>query len=199
MHGLVCWLGIIVWTPRPDLVEPGKLEPTIHLDVRYATTENFVHRRVYPQARAFLQRPAARALIAAHAALRAEGYGLIVHDGYRPWRVTKIFWDLSPAAQRPYVADPSKGSKHNRGCAVDVSLYDVKTGRAVAMPSGYDDMSERAHPDYAGGTAAERAARDRLRRVMERHGFTVEPNEWWHFNYVGWENYPVLDVAFEEL
>ena len=126
----------------------------------------------------------------------AHGYGLLVFDGYRPWRVTKLFWDVTPAAKREFVADPAKGSKHNRGCAVDLSMYDLGTGREVEMPSAYDEMTARAYPDYAGGPTDARQRRDLLRRVMEAEGFTVEPNEWWHFNYKDWREYPILDVPF---
>jgi zinc D-Ala-D-Ala dipeptidase len=184
---------------KPDLVELASLDPTLKLDVRYATADNFVGRPVYEEARAFLQRPAALALARAHRRLRSEGYGLLVFDGYRPWRVTRLFWDLTPPAKRDFVANPAKGSKHNRGCAVDLSLYDLATGREVEMPSPYDEMSERASPAYRGGSEEQRAHRDRLRRAMEREGFAVEPNEWWHFNYRDWRAYPILDVPFSAL
>ena len=180
----------------PELVEIVKLDPSIRLDIRYATAQNLAGRAVYDEARAFLQRPAAEAAVRAHRALRAHAYGLLVFDGYRPWRVTKLFWDVTPPEQREFVADPAKGSKHNRGCAVDLSLYDLGTGREVEMPSAYDEMTPRAYPDYAGGPAEARQRRDLLRRVMEAEGFTVEPNEWWHFNYNGWEQYPILDIPF---
>jgi D-alanyl-D-alanine dipeptidase len=184
---------------KPDLVELIKLDPTIKLDIRYATTNNFLGTPVYTQARAFLQRPAAEALVRANRELKPHGYGLIIHDGYRPWYVTKIFWDATPNDKKIFVADPATGSNHNRGCAVDLSLYDLKTGKEVKMPSGYDEMSHRAYADYPGGTAAERARRDLLRRVMEKQGFTVYPEEWWHFDYKDWKQYPILNVKFEDL
>jgi D-alanyl-D-alanine dipeptidase len=183
----------------PDLVEVVSLDPTIHLDVRYATARNFVGRPVYAEARAFLQRPAAEALVRAHRALRDEGYGVVVFDGYRPWSVTRLFWEATPEDKKEFVADPRKGSRHNRGCAVDLSLYDLATGREVEMPSGYDEMTERAYPDYAGGSAEARARRDLLRAAMEAEGFTVYSSEWWHFDYKDWARYPVLDVPFSAL
>jgi len=183
----------------PDLVELSTLDPAIKLDVRYATSNNLVGRPVYTEARAFLQRPAAEALVRVNRALREKGYALLVFDGYRPWRVTKIFWDITPPDKHTFVADPAKGSKHNRGCAVDLTLYDARTGKEVEMPSVYDEMSESAYPTYAGGTAAQREARDLLRTAMEREGFFVYPYEWWHFDFKDWRAYPILDVPFAEI
>jgi zinc D-Ala-D-Ala dipeptidase len=183
----------------PDLVELTTLDPGIRLDIRYATPNNLARRPVYSEARAFLQRPAADALLRAHRALKPQGYGLLVFDGYRPWRVTKLFWDVTPPDKHEFVADPAKGSKHNRGCAVDLSMYDLKTGREVEMPSAYDEMSPRAYPDYAGGSDDARKRRDILRAAMEHEGFIVEPNEWWHFNYKDWQSYPILDIPFSEI
>jgi zinc D-Ala-D-Ala dipeptidase len=187
-------------TFRPaDLVELVTLDPTIKLDIRYATPNNLAGRAVYTEPRAFLQRPAAEALVRAHRALRARGFGLLIFDGYRPWRVTKLFWDVTPPDKREFVADPAKGSKHNRGCAVDLSIYDLATGREVEMPGAYDEMSERSYVTYSGGSADARARRDLLRDVMEREGFFVEPNEWWHFNYKDWTSYGIQDIPFSEI
>jgi D-alanyl-D-alanine dipeptidase len=184
---------------KPDLVELTTLDPTIKLDISYATTNNFLGTPLYTQARAFLQRPAAEALVRANHDLKALGYGLIIHDGYRPWYVTKIFWDATPDDKKIFVADPKEGSKHNRGCAVDLSLYDLKTGQEVDMPSGYDEMSDRAYADYPGGTNEERARRAILRQAMEKQGFQVIPKEWWHFDYKDWKQYPILNIKFEDL
>jgi len=183
----------------PDLVELTTLDPTIRLDIRYATSNNLAGRAVYSEARAFLQRPAADALLRAHQTLKPKGYGLLVFDGYRPWRVTKLFWDVTPPDKREFVADPAKGSKHNRGCAVDLSMYDLSTGREVEMPSVYDEMSPRAYPDYAAGPGEARQRRDMLRAAMEHEGFIVEPNEWWHYNYKDWQSYPILDIPFSDI
>jgi D-alanyl-D-alanine dipeptidase len=183
----------------PDLVELAPLDSAIHLDIRYASDRNFLGTPVYTEARAFLQRPAADALLRVQRALAAQGYGLLIHDAYRPWYVTKIFWDATPADKHAFVADPSKGSKHNRGCAVDLSLYDRRTGKPVAMPSTYDEFSDRAYPTYQGGTEAERARRDLLRSAMEREGFSVASNEWWHFDYKDWRSYGLQNARFEDL
>jgi D-alanyl-D-alanine dipeptidase len=184
---------------KPDLVELVKLDPTIKLDIRYASTNNFMSTPFYSQARAFMQGPAAQAVVRANRELKQYGYGLIIHDGYRPWYVTKMFWDGTPTDKHDFVANPIPGSRHNRGCAVDLSLYDLKTGEEVEMPSGYDEMSERSYPEYKGGTQEQTRRRDLLRRVMEAQGFTVEPHEWWHFDYKDWKLYPVMNVPFEKL
>jgi D-alanyl-D-alanine dipeptidase len=181
-----------------DLVELITLDPTIKLDIRYATADNFVGRQVYPEARAFLQRPAAEALVRVNKKLRKKHLGLVIFDGYRPWAITKLFWEVTPEDKRKFVANPDKGSKHNRGCAVDLSVYDLKTGKLIEMPSGYDEFSERASPDYKGGTEKERKNRDMLRKLMEKEGFTVNPNEWWHFDYKNWEDYAIYDISFTE-
>jgi D-alanyl-D-alanine dipeptidase len=183
----------------PDLVEIVTLDSTIKLDIRYATANNFTNRRMYTQARAFLQRPAAEALVRANKRLQAAGFGVVVFDAYRPWSVTKKFWDETPPEKRDFVANPREGSRHNRGGAVDVSLYRLSTGEEVPMPSEYDEFSVRASPDYGGGSAAQRRTRDLLRRIMEGEGFTVERNEWWHFNYRDWQSYQILNIPFEEL
>ncbi|WP_374470797.1 M15 family metallopeptidase [Phenylobacterium sp.] len=185
---------------RPaDLVDLTTVDPAIRLDIRYAGRDNFMGVPLYERAGAWLQRPAAEALGRAARRLRAEGYGLLVHDAYRPWFVTKMFWDATPPASRGFVADPAKGSRHNRGCAVDLTLYDLKTGKPVEMPSRYDEFSLRAFPDFVGGTSRQRALRDRLRAAMEAEGFAVYEQEWWHFDYRDWAQYPIGNVSFTDL
>jgi D-alanyl-D-alanine dipeptidase len=184
---------------KPELIEIAPLDKSIHLEIRYATANNFLGTPVYTQPRAFLQRPAAEALIRALQALKPFGYGLLIHDGYRPWYVTKIFWDATPQEGKIFVADPSQGSRHNRGCAIDLTLYDLKTGAPIEMPGTYDEMSLRSFPNYPGGTALQRWHRELLRHVMEAEGFTVYESEWWHFDYKDWKEYPILNVPFERL
>ncbi len=184
---------------KADLVELAKLDPKIKLDIRYATTNNFLSTPVYSQPRAFMQRPAAEALLRAHKKLMEMGYGLLIHDAYRPWYVTKIFWDATPDDKKIFVADPSQGSRHNRGCAVDLSLYDLATGKPIEMVGVYDEMSERSYPGYPGGTSLQRWHRELLRRVMENEGFLVYSFEWWHFDYADWRKYPILNLTFEQL
>ena len=181
----------------PVLIEIETLDPTIVLDLRYATRANLTGRVLYPTARAFLQRPVADALVRVHRALAADGFGIVVLDADRPWRVTKALWDATPPERREFVADPARGSRHNRGAAVDVTLFDRARNEPVVMPSGYDDFSERAYPTFAGGDPGPRTQRDRLRAAMEREGFFVHPSEWWHFDYKDWADYPILDVPFD--
>ena len=182
-----------------DLVEPAKLDTTIHLDIRYATTNNFLGSVFYSSPRAFMQRPAAQAVARASRVLRPLGYGLLIHDAYRPWYVTKVFWDATPTESRWLVANPARGSKHNRGAAVDITLYDLATGAPVEMPSTYDEATVRAESGYPGGTSRQRWHRALLRRVLEAEGFTVNPSEWWHFDYRDWQRYQILNVRFEDI
>ena len=182
------------------LVELIKLDPSIRLDMRYATTNNFTGRVLYSEARAFLTVAAAQAVVRASAKARADGFGLTIYDAYRPWRVTKQLWDATPVGpKKEYVANPKRGSKHNRGCAVDLTLHDLKTGLLVEMPTEFDDFSEMAHRNYAGASTVAIANRARLQRYLEAEGFVGLSNEWWHFDFTGWENYPVLDVPFNQI
>ena len=183
----------------PELVDLTKLDDTIKLDIRYATTNNFLKTPFYTSAKAYMQKPAAEAVDRVHKKLAKDGYGLLIFDAYRPWAVTKMFWEATPPKQRIFVADPSKGSRHNRGCAVDLTLYDLKTGKPVEMVGGYDEMSDRSYPEYFGGTSLQRWHRELLRQAMESEGFTVYEAEWWHFDYKDWKKYGILNKTFEEL
>jgi D-alanyl-D-alanine dipeptidase len=183
----------------PDLVDLATLDPTLRFDIRYAGSNNFMGAPFYSEARAFLQRPAAHALLRAHHALAAHGYGLLVFDAYRPWFVTRMFWDATPDSLRHFVADPTRGSRHNRGAAVDLTLYDLATGRPIEMVGGYDEFSPRSHPEYPGGTSRQRWHRALLRAAMEAEGFQVYEHEWWHFDFADWQRYPVLNLTFDRI
>lgn len=184
---------------EPDLVELVKVDPTIKLDIRYATKNNFLGTPVYSEARAFLQRPAAEALVRVNQELRPRGYGLVVFDGYRPWSVTKAFWDATPEDKKIFVADPARGSRHNRGAAVDLSMFELATGKLVQMPSEYDEMTERSHINYECGSAESKRLRSILRTAMEAEGFVVYEPEWWHYDYKDWQQYPIQNVAFDQI
>jgi len=196
-------------TPKPpqekgvfkdsDLVELIKLDSTFKLDIRYATTNNFVGKPVYKEARAFLQRPAAEALVAVNKEFKKLGYKLLIFDGYRPWRITKLFWNMTPKDKKKFVANPKNGSRHNRGCAIDLSLYNIATGKEVQMTGTYDEMTERSYPNYTGGSDSQRKMRDLLRSKMETHGFTVYEYEWWHFDFKDWRSYHIEDIPFKDI
>jgi D-alanyl-D-alanine dipeptidase len=183
----------------PDLVDLATLDGTLRFDIRYATDNNFMGAVFYDEPRAFLQRPAAEALLRAHRRLREHGFGLLIFDAYRPWYVTWMFWHATPGHQKAFVANPASGSRHNRGAAVDLTLYDLATGEPAPMPSGYDEFSPRAFPHYPGGTTAERRNRDLLRRTMEAEGFRVYHSEWWHFDHQDWRRYPILNLTFDQI
>ena len=183
---------------QSDLVDLKRIDPSLYLDIRYASDRNFLGFSVYPEARAFLQRDAAQALKRVNQELRKEGLGLLILDAYRPMSVTQIMWDRTPPAKRAYVANPKNGSRHNRGAAVDLTLVD-RRGKPLKMPSQYDDFSKKAHHDYGGSTALARKNRARLRSIMEKHGFQALANEWWHYDFAGWEKYPLSDESFSEI
>ena len=181
---------------KTDLMDLAKLDAKLVLDIRYATANNFTGKPVYHQARAFLQRNAAMAIVRVHEALQRQGFRLKIYDAYRPLSVQKIFWAILPDPR--YVADPKLGSMHNRGMAVDVALTDLN-GRDVPMPTAYDEFSEKAHRDYHKAPTQALRHRDILEAAMQKEGFHGIPTEWWHFDYQGWDRYPVLDIPFEEL
>jgi D-alanyl-D-alanine dipeptidase len=182
-----------------ELVDLTSLDPTIRLDVRYATTNNFMGVVFYEEPRALMQRPAAEAVVRAHQRLKEQGYGLLIHDAYRPWHVTKMFWDATPNELKHFVANPADGSRHNRGCAVDLTLYDLETGEPIQMVAGYDEFSPRSYPAYPGGTSLQQWHRELLRRTMEDAGFSIYEFEWWHFDYKDWRKYPIQNIRFEEI
>ncbi len=174
-----------------------KIDPQIPRDIRYATSNNFTGVPVYSIAECYLEEVAAVALQVAQKEFISLGFSLKVYDGYRPLSVQKIFWELLP--DETYVANPSKGSRHNRGCAIDVTLIDLKTGKELDMGTDFDDFSEKAHRNYQDIAEIVRQNRLLLETIMHKHGFIGWHAEWWHFDYKDWENYPVRDISFEEL
>lgn len=178
-----------------DFVDITELDSSIMLDIRYATSRNFTGKIMYPVARCLLRRDAALRLLRVEQKLRKHGYRLIIFDGYRPLSVQKKFWNIMPDER--YVADPSKGSRHNRGAAVDVSLADL-AGHPLPMPSDYDDFSEKAHRDYTGASPESKKNCALLEGLMKEEGFEPFLTEWWHFDAPGWEHYPVSDFSLEE-
>jgi D-alanyl-D-alanine dipeptidase len=183
--------------PNKKLVEIKKYIPQIQLDIRYATTNNFTHHRMYKQARAFARLPVVLALKDVEDELKTQGLGLKIYDAYRPYAVTAHFYEVTPDTN--FVADPHFGSKHNRGCAIDLSLINLKTGKELDMPTGFDSFSKQAAANYPDLPQTETANRELLKSVMQKHGFHVISTEWWHYDYNGWQNYELLDVPFEDL
>jgi D-alanyl-D-alanine dipeptidase len=180
-------------------VEVTESEPGFRLDIRYARKDNFLGRKVYSMASFYLLESVAADLRRVRDALKPHGFGLLLFDGYRPWAVSKLFWDSSSEENRAFLADPADGSSHNRGCAVDLSLFHLSSGAPAAMPSDFDEMNEKAASDYAGGDERARENRDLLRRVMEAHGFSGISNEWWHYNHESRRLWPVMNFSFEEI
>ena len=195
--GLVAYHKQIKAHPDTRLVEIRKYVPGIALDIRYATANNFMHRQMYTQARAFARLPVVLALKQVEADLAKKGLGLKIYDAYRPYAVTVKFYEM--ARDTNFVADPRKGSKHNRGCAIDLTLIDLKTGRELDMPTGFDSFSKKAAANYAPLPKQEYANRELLKSAMQAHGFTVYRTEWWHYDFNGWMNYPLLDIPFSDI
>ncbi|MGZ5446039.1 MAG: M15 family metallopeptidase [Thermoanaerobaculia bacterium] len=169
----------------------------IPLDIRYATPDNFMKQTLYPSAKGYLRAPAARALVDVQRELAARGVGIKVFDAYRPYAVTVAMWE--PIRNPDYVADPKKGSRHNRGAAVDLTLIDLESGAELPMPTPYDDFTPRAAQSFNDLPADVLANRALLREVMTKHGFQPLPSEWWHFDFGGWERFELLDVGFEQI
>jgi D-alanyl-D-alanine dipeptidase len=183
--------------PDKRLVEITKAVPAIKLDIKYATTDNFMHRVMYAQARAFARAPLVEALKAIQAELKLKGLGLKIYDAYRPYAVTVAFYQMTPDTN--FVADPKYGSKHNRGCAIDLSIINLKTGKELNMPTPFDSFKRQAASDYEGLPPEQLQNRELLKAVMQAHGFAALRTEWWHFDFIGWQQYELLDVPFEKL
>jgi D-alanyl-D-alanine dipeptidase len=189
--------ALVKTDPRQEIVPLVPFIPGIRLDIRYATPNNLMHHPVYTLRAAFLRRPAAEALKAVQEELQPMGLGLKVFDGYRPYRVTVAFYEAYHDSN--FVASPYTGSRHNRGCAIDLTLVDLRTGREPVMPTVYDSFTKEAAADFAGATPAAIQNRQLLQKVMLEHGFVIYPSEWWHFDFGGWKDYPIMDLSFEQL
>ncbi len=183
--------------PNKELVDLSQHIPNLIFDIRYSSTNNFAKTKVYELEKAYLRKAAAESLKNAQNELNSMGLGLKIFDGYRPYAVTVTFYQL--ADKKEFVAHPKDGSRHNRGCAVDLTVINLKTGQELPMPTDYDDFTELASPRYTELPAEQIKNRDLLIGIMHKHGFKVYFNEWWHFDFVGWEAYELMDISFEEL
>jgi D-alanyl-D-alanine dipeptidase len=182
-----------------SLVELQSIIPSIKLDLRYATTDNFTGQMLYPEAKAYLMSDPAHALKAVQDELLKSDKSLVIWDSYRPLSVTKMMWNMTPEDKRIFVADPTKGSIHNRGCAVDVTIYDFVTNSLLEMPSEFDEFERNAFADFENAPEHIKNNRDFLIDIMESHGFRVNPHEWWHFNWHDWQVHPVLNTPIDAL
>lgn len=180
-----------------QLIDIQKAVSGIVFDIRYATTNNFTGQAVYPQARAFARKPVVMQLKAIQEELKSQHIGLKIFDAYRPYAVTLRFFEVYPDST--FVANPRKGSRHNRGAAIDLTLIDLKTGKELEMPSKYDEFTERAIPGYKGASENEKKNRKLLTDIMTRHGFTIYSSEWWHYDFNGWQQFGLMDLSFEQL
>lgn len=184
--------------PEKELVNLEKFIPGVFLDIRYATKNNFTGEQVYRIARAYARKPVAAALKKAQADFAKLGYSIKIYDGYRPYSATVKFYELMKG-DTTYVASPYKGSRHNRGCAIDMTIVDKATGKELQMPSEYDAMQKESWPSTPVANPKVRRNRETLIQVMEKNGFKVYSTEWWHFDFIGWEKFEVMDVDFEML
>ncbi|TKC00643.1 M15 family metallopeptidase [Pedobacter cryophilus] len=191
--------AVIKQYPEQILQEIVKEIPTIKLDIKYATKDNFSGIAVYHQAKAYARKPVIDALRKIQKELNQQGLGLKIFDAYRPYAVTVKFWKLTPIDKKDYVANPNKGSRHNRGCAVDLTIINLKTGVELKMPTPYDSFTKEAAADYENIPPEEKKNRDFLINMMKQNGFNVIKSEWWHFDFKGWENYPLMDIPFQKL
>jgi D-alanyl-D-alanine dipeptidase len=180
-----------------ELVDIKKYIPSIVLDIRYATKNNFTHQIIYSKPMAFLRLPAAEALKMVQKELAKQNLGLKIYDAYRPYQATVKFYEVMPDSN--FCANPKYGSRHNRGCAVDVSLVSLSTGKELTMPTDYDDFTVKANPSYPDVSKIVSNNRSILINIMSKYGFTVFPTEWWHFDFKDWQKYKLMDISFEEL
>ncbi|MBL7863915.1 MAG: M15 family metallopeptidase [Cyclobacteriaceae bacterium] len=191
------YLSSLKVKPEKELVQIRAVIPDIVLDIRYATANNFTGKQIYTLPRAYARKPVAEALRKAQTEFKTFGVGIKVFDGYRPYKATVKFYE--EYHDTTYVASPYRGSKHNRGCALDMTIVDLKTGKEIPMPTPYDSFQKEAWPSTPVKDPVIRKNRELLISVMERNGFKVNESEWWHFDFVGWQAYEVMDIDFEEL
>jgi len=180
------------------MIEIKTLIPNMIYDLRYATKNNFTQTKLYKTGNVtFLRLPVARALERAQNELNEKGYSLKIFDAYRPYAVTKKMWDL--IRDERYVANPSKGSGHNRGLAIDLTIVDLKDGSELNMGTGYDNFTDTAHHIFKDLPLTVLQSRTFLKETMEKHGFKAFETEWWHYSWPNDRNYEVLDIDFKKL
>lgn len=179
------------------LVNLFNIIPHLKTEWHYAGFNNFTGQILYKNPKPYLVKPAALALKPAADSLAKLGYGILLFDAYRPHSVSVKMWEI--VNNPDYVADPSKGSNHNRGTAIDVSLYDLQTGKQLKMPTDFDDFTSKAHLNYNKLPAKVKHNRDLLKNIMSYFGFKPYAKEWWHYTFITDTKYEVLDIDFNEL
>ncbi|MEI6141754.1 MAG: M15 family metallopeptidase [Mariniphaga sp.] len=183
--------------PQMRMVDLEKTIPGIRMDIRYATKNNFTKEVIYTEPKAFLRKPVAEALKKVQDSLAIYRLGLKIFDAYRPYAATLRFYEVYPDTN--FVANPRKGSRHNRGCAVDLTLIELTSGKELSMPTPFDDFSPKANPEYKELSEPVLTNRKFLFSIMAHFGFKPISTEWWHFDYSGWADYKLMDLSFEEL
>ncbi|MBL0743218.1 M15 family metallopeptidase [Chryseolinea lacunae] len=183
--------------PEKQLINLEKFVPGLVLDIRYATTNNFTGEKIYNLARAYARRPVAESLKRIQADLKKQGLGIKIFDAYRPYKATVKFYEVYH--DTTYVASPYRGSRHNRGCALDLTVINLKTGEELQMPTGFDSFKKEAWPTSPVSDPVILKNRTLLIKAMEKHGFKVNGSEWWHYDFIGYKKYEVLDIDYEEL
>lgn len=183
--------------PKKELIDLEKFIPGIVLDIRYATTNNFTGEKIYNLAKAYARKPVAEAVRRAQLELAKQGLGIKIFDAYRPYSATVKFYEVY--RDTTYVASPYKGSRHNRGCAIDMTIINLKTGEELQMPTGYDSFKKEAWPSTPVTDPVIRKNRQLIIDTMQKQGFKVNGSEWWHFDFIGWKNYEVMNIDFEKL
>ena len=191
---LVEYKAALKSNPEKELIDLEKFIPGIVLDIRYATTDNFMKEKIYSLAKAYARKPVAEAL---QNDLSKQGLGVKIYDAYRPYKATVKFYETYH--DTTYVASPYRGSRHNRGCALDMTIVNLKTKAELKMPTGFDSFSKDAWPSTPISDPLASKNRKLIIDAMEKHGFKVNASEWWHFDFIGWKKFEVMDIDFEEL
>lgn len=194
VNGIKLYHKLVAADSGQVLTNLESVVPNLKKDIKYATKENVTGQVLYSSPGVFLRHPAAIALKKIADELALNGIGIVVYDAYRPYSITKKIWDV--VKDENYAASPKTGSRHNRGCAIDLGLYDLKSGKLLIMPTVFDDFTEKAHHDYGDIPLDIRTNRALLRAVMQKYGFVPLETEWWHYDFAGWQNFPLMDIPF---
>lgn len=187
---LVSILSINLFANNHELVNIHDIDKSIIIDLKYATKNNFLNKKIYNSNQARLRTEVAQALVKAQKEFQQHGFAIKIWDAYRPFTAQEAMWKIMPDSR--YVSNPKMGGRHTRGTAVDITLVDLKTGHELTMPTGFDDFSKKAHRDYIQTNSKVKSNIKLLDSIMLKHGFIGLPTEWWHYDYHNWQQYPVI-------